>query len=213
MKIIVGFSRAKSCFALGSKVIQLVEKRPYSHVFVRYIHPITNIALVTQASHGMVNMMNFDLFQEHNVVVKDYHFDVPPEKYKKFLEFLHKNIGKPYSKWQLVLIGIKKIFGVELHMYNKDKEFICSEWGARILEVLDIVNTCDEDYLTPSNLDSLINKQIQMAHLYILTKEQIKSGKRPKTPRQKQLMWRTACVVLSLMVLAEHLVALYIWTR
>lgn len=51
-----------------------------------------------------------------------------------------------------------------------------------------------------------------MAKLYILTDEQIKSGKRPKTPRQKQLVWRQVCFVLSIIVILEH-VALYMWMK
>ncbi len=49
-----------------------------------------------------------------------------------------------------------------------------------------------------------------MAKLYILTNEQIKSGKRPKTPRQKQLMWRGACIVLSILVILEHVVLFHL---
>lgn len=48
-----------------------------------------------------------------------------------------------------------------------------------------------------------------MAKLYILTKEQIENGGRPKTPRQKQLWWRQACFVLSAVVVLEHLALIY----
>lgn len=51
-----------------------------------------------------------------------------------------------------------------------------------------------------------------MAKLYILTKEQIESGNRPKTPRQKQLVWKQVCIVLSALVILEH-IALYCWLR
>ena len=51
-----------------------------------------------------------------------------------------------------------------------------------------------------------------MARLYILTKEQIQSGQRPKTPRQKQLVWRQVCFVLSVLIIVEH-AALYMWFK
>lgn len=51
-----------------------------------------------------------------------------------------------------------------------------------------------------------------MAKLYILTEEQIKSGKRPKTPRQKQMVWRQVCFILSLVIILEH-IALYMWLK
>lgn len=51
-----------------------------------------------------------------------------------------------------------------------------------------------------------------MAKLYILTKEQIQSGKRPKTPREKLRKWRTLCIVLSLLIVVEH-IALFYWMK
>lgn len=50
-----------------------------------------------------------------------------------------------------------------------------------------------------------------MAKLYVLTEEQIKSGKRPKTPRQKQMMWGRICAILSLIILIETIILLNIW--
>jgi hypothetical protein len=51
-----------------------------------------------------------------------------------------------------------------------------------------------------------------MAKLYILTDEQIKSGKRPKTPREKQRNWRVMCLVLSAAIIIEH-ISLFFWFR
>jgi hypothetical protein len=52
-----------------------------------------------------------------------------------------------------------------------------------------------------------------MARLYVLTEEQIKSGKRPKTPRQKQLWWKQACIILSAIVVLEHIALLCYWIK
>lgn len=51
-----------------------------------------------------------------------------------------------------------------------------------------------------------------MAKLYILSKEQIESGNRPKTPREKQRNWRNVCVVLSIFIVLEH-IALFYWVK
>lgn len=51
-----------------------------------------------------------------------------------------------------------------------------------------------------------------MARLYILTEEHIKNGQRPKTPRQKQRNWRTLCLILSAVIVLEHLVFFY-WIK
>lgn len=156
MKIVVGFSRAKSKWAFGSKLIQLVEKRDYSHVFIRYTHPVSKVELVTQASHGMVHQTSFELFQEKNKVVKEYTFFIDTNKVAPLLTFIHQNIGKSYSQLQLVWIGVKKVLKIKIKTSNNDSAYICSELGARILEVLGILNTSDEDYITPSDLEKLI---------------------------------------------------------
>jgi len=51
-----------------------------------------------------------------------------------------------------------------------------------------------------------------MAKLYILTPDQIKSGQRPKTPKDKMKLWRMACLILSASIVIEH-VALLFWIR
>jgi hypothetical protein len=44
-----------------------------------------------------------------------------------------------------------------------------------------------------------------MAKLFLLTAEQIKSGNRPKTPRDKQRQWSKVCLVLTILIVAENL--------
>ncbi len=51
-----------------------------------------------------------------------------------------------------------------------------------------------------------------MAKLFILTKEQMENGHRPKTPRDKLKNWRKICIILTLLVIVEH-VTLYYWWK
>lgn len=159
MKLIIGFSRAKNPWAIGSKAIQIAEKRPYSHSYVRYDDVVSNVTMVTQASHGFVNKQQFDHFKRANVVVREYTFDVDFEKFQKFLIFVDENLGKPYSYMQIFFLMVKKLFRIEVDVNNKDHEFICSEFAARVLEVIGILNTSEEDLITPSDLEKLILKK------------------------------------------------------
>jgi len=156
-KIIFGLSRSKSPWKIGSKVIQEVEKRDFSHVYVRYEDPYTKEMLVAQASHGYVNQVHFDTFQIENVIVEEYELEFTNEEFKELLIFIHKNLGKGYSKLQIVLIGIKKIFHIELNEYeNRDKEFICSEFASRLLQIYKIPMPEHLDYVTPSDFKEII---------------------------------------------------------
>ena len=156
MKISVGFSRNKAWYKVGSTAIELVEKRPYSHAFIRHTDPFTSRDMIAQAAHGMVNEMSFVRFCEDNTVVKQYDFDITPDQYKTLIEAIEDNLGVPYGYMELIWIAIKKLFHVEVNIHDHDDTYICSEFVGRLLEILNIIKPADLDFLTPSDLDKLI---------------------------------------------------------
>ena len=160
MEIIIGFSRAKSFWKIGSKIIAEAEKRNYSHAYIKITDPTTEVNLVYQASLGMVNLYNYDLFKEDNIVVEEYIIsDVPEDKAKELLTFLQKNLGKPYSKKMILLLSIKKLLGFEIKYTDNDTQFVCSELAARVIEIVEGIKLdINVDYVTPSDLNKLINK-------------------------------------------------------
>lgn len=155
-KLIIGFSRSKSPWKVGSQVIQIGEKRDFSHAYIRYICPITGVDIVAQASHGFVNEMNFDIFKEHNIIVEEYELPCIDEQFINTLKFIKINLGIDYSKIQILFIAIKKLLHFEIKVYNQDKEFICSEFAARICEITGVTMPTYLDYFTPSDLNTLI---------------------------------------------------------
>lgn len=157
-KIIVGFSKSKSLWKIGSAIIRKTEKRDYSHVYVRYSDPLTNLNIVSQASHGMVNEMVLEIFQNHNDIIKEYNLILNDKQFIDIITFLKKNLGKPYSRLQLFFIGIKKLFHFEVNITNKDDSFICSELGARVCQILGVKIEDNLDYITPSDIDALLTK-------------------------------------------------------
>ena len=60
--MVVGFSKARNKYKIFSTLISLVEKRPYSHAYFKYTCPISNILMVSQASHGFVNEIAYNIF-------------------------------------------------------------------------------------------------------------------------------------------------------
>lgn len=156
MKISFGFSRAKSVYKLGSQAIQEVEKRAFSHAYIKYIDPITGMVLVSQASHGFVNITNYEIFLEANIVAVEYEHECSEEQFINILRYIYKHSGKPYSKFQLILIGIKKILHFEVNIRNGDKAFICSEWAGNIARILNLNVPEQLDYETPSDLEMVV---------------------------------------------------------
>lgn len=151
------FSRAKSDYAIFSKGIQLLEKRRYGHAFVKYVCELTGVTIVAQASHGLVNKMSYDIFLLSNTVVKEYKLSCEDSEYVKLLTFIKKNLGVSYGGTQIFLILIKKLFALEIKSYNKDKYFICSEFAAFACSILSIKVPEHLDYVTPSDLDTLLH--------------------------------------------------------
>lgn len=158
MNITIGFSTAKSPWAIGSKIIESVEKRDYSHVYIRAFDLQTGLDMVYQASHGCVNSCTYDNFNLDHIPVKEYSLTCSATQYIDMITFLKKNLGIPYSRSQIVLIGIKKLLRIELNIRNNSNAEICSELGARVCRIYGIDVGNDLDFTTPSDLDSILIK-------------------------------------------------------
>jgi hypothetical protein len=155
--IVIGFSRAKSQFKIGSVFIKNVEKRDFSHVYIKYKDSLTDLNIISQASHGLVNEMLEDVFLEHNIIVKEYILDATQEQFISIITFLRKNLGKPYSFTQLFWIGLKKLLRLELNKHNNaDNSFICSELAANVCKIYGLDIPGNLDYITPSDLNELL---------------------------------------------------------
>ncbi len=72
MKIIFGLSRAKSLWAIFSKSIMKIEKRPFSHVFVLFEEPVSKIPVVFHAAKGFVHFISLNRFELSNEIAKRY---------------------------------------------------------------------------------------------------------------------------------------------
>lgn len=157
MKFIIGFSKAKEWTKIGSTIIRLVEKRDYSHVYIRYTCPFSNEQIVSQASHGFVNETQYDIFKEHNIVVEEFEIECNDKQYLDVIIFSRKKLGTKYSRLQIIWIGIKKVLHIQIKETNHDLEYICSEWGVRLCEIAELEKApINIDTFTPSDMHKLL---------------------------------------------------------
>lgn len=159
MKLAIGFSTANLPLA---KLIQDVEKRPYSHVFVVIPDPITQRPLVAQASHGMVHLCSYEGFEAVNKIVKTYEYEIDYPTYKKVWNQILDWLGAAYSIKQLIGLLVQKIFQlptIPSWATNGCNAQICSEFGARVASLIGIQINKDFDDITPSNLDAILGAQ------------------------------------------------------
>ena len=153
--IIIGFSRSRSPWRIGSKLIQIAEKRPFSHAYFRYTCSLSGKEIVNQASHGYINEMEYEIFKEDNIVVEEYQLTCTDCEYKELLEFLRSNLGRKYSQKQIFVIGCMKVLGIKKNVYvDGDKMDICSEWVAKGAKLISYITQLPAilDTYTPSDL-------------------------------------------------------------
>lgn len=150
--VVFGFSRARDWWRIGSTIIMLTEKRAYSHCYVRFGSKIF------QASHGKVNLIDYDQFVQANIIAEEWEFDCESELYLKVLRHCNQSLGTPYGYVQLLCIAVKKLFHFALPVNNKESQEICSEFAARCAQMLGVEGPTNLDYCTPSDFQRLIEQ-------------------------------------------------------
>ena len=122
---------------LGAEAIKFYQKTKFSHVL------IIKGDLVYQASHGYVNCVHIDVFLESNKLVDQ--FEIADEKVN--MDFVYRQLGKKYSKLQLLEIAIKYLTGIKILINNGNQQFICSEFVGKALSLPWVT-----DFTSPSEI-------------------------------------------------------------
>jgi len=166
MQIRIGFSKRDLIF---SKMLRWIEKRPYSHCYISYVHPLTGQTLVLQAAEWNIHTVTKENFQKihKNVIIKEYEFDISSDlDITNVLTFVNKVSGNPYGYRQLLGMAIVKViafFGKSIKNPLGDgaKTMVCSEFCANVLKVGKLIPNIDLAYAEqggPSWVDDSIAK-------------------------------------------------------
>lgn len=171
----IGWSRASSPLAIGSKFIQWWDGGDVSHTYVKFYWQSVGGWLIYQASKGMVNFYNEDLFKEHNTIVEEIRVDLSDETYLNTQKFAYVNLGRKYSRLQLLgfvvarlcselkkaspclekLLPEKNVFG------NGHEQYVCTELVADILEECwGITINEDSELITPKMLRDMVHERM-----------------------------------------------------
>jgi hypothetical protein len=160
--IIIGFSRSRSPWKIGSRLIQIAEKRQFSHAYFRYTCPISNKQIINQASHGYINEMEYEIFKQENIIVEEYQLICREVEYNDLVSFLRSNLGRKYSQMQIFIIGCMKVLNIKKNIYiNGDESNICSEWVAKGAKLISYITNLPIvlDTYTPSDLNEYIKSK------------------------------------------------------
>ena len=146
MNLIFGLSRHTSKFNIVSKIIELVEKKPYSHCYVRFT--LKNTDMIFQASGLQVNMMSYDEFCSINTPVYEYEAELADTNHRALIQWMLKKLGKPYSVAQLLRILLYKATGLKLGSDGQAE--ICSQLVTQLCQFLGLEQNVDADYNDPA---------------------------------------------------------------
>lgn len=126
---------------IGAEIIKWYQGTNYSHVAL-----IDNDDLVYQASHGYVNVWNFDVFMESNDVISVY--EIPDEAVD--MDYIKSHLGRKYGFDQILRIAFYVLTRIKLKS-NGEKRFICSELIGKALRLSWV-----DDYTTPEQIDEYL---------------------------------------------------------
>lgn len=152
----IGFSSPKNDLMIFGRVIEAVEKRPFSHAFIIYRDPILGTEMVFQAAHGIVHNCEYIKLKEHNNVVLTYTMDFTDVEFYKFYEFMISMLGVPYAWKQIVGIFICKILGCRNFFENTLSSMFCSQLAAKVCEIKNIPLPDKVNTITPSDLNEIL---------------------------------------------------------
>jgi hypothetical protein len=157
-QITIGFSRACTKFPIFSWLIMLVQKTPYSHVYLKYQDEYLGQTMYFQASHSLVNYMSEAVFLAQETVVKEFTFNISDSCFLSTLQFAANQAGKPYGILEIFGLGIVDfalLFGVGVHNPFKDAgaTWVCDQLVASLL------NTCESVQL-PMAINDMAPKDV-----------------------------------------------------
>ncbi len=121
MECSIGFSYNSNALSWLMKQKMGVE---YSHVFLLF--NCEEEDLVLQATKHGVNAMSYEVFKNHNKIIRLVKLE-DQDKIKKAYKYCVSKLGTPYGFLAVIAIGLG------IHYEDGEKTLICSEYVARAL--------------------------------------------------------------------------------
>lgn len=158
MVLTIGFSSAKNDLMLFGRLIELIERRPFSHAFVIYKDPITNVDMVFQASHGIVHCCTLARHKENNNIILTYDLAFSQEQFIEFYNLMINSLGQSYAWHQILGIFIGKLFRCKNPFDNNLSTNFCSQLMVYVCLIKGIPIEDKPNSVTPSDLNEILSR-------------------------------------------------------
>lgn len=137
-KIIIGFSKPKK-FKPFAAAIMLGYGTPYDHVYIKFNSSFFSRELIYQASKTLVNFMGTGVFNDENLIVREYQLSISDHQMKDLIQFCIDNVGKPYSMKEALGLGLVRLcelFGKKIRnpFRGSNDTYVCSVLASYVLQ-------------------------------------------------------------------------------
>lgn len=157
MKLIIGFSKAKSPLKIGSKLIQWYLKRPYSHVYLNFYSLALSRSIIYEAVGAGVRFIGLKLWSKNSVVVREYELEVSDAQMLFLRQWCIDNAGIHYGFWQNIGIVVANLFKLSKNPFRRGIN--CSELIAIILQQQGYYIGKPLDLVTPADIEDILAKR------------------------------------------------------
>ena len=164
-EVTVGFSKPRGkILPIFSWIIRLFQGTEYSHVYVKHMTKY-GLEIIYQASGAQVNFVSGAIFNDKNVVLREFYFSIHDVTFDNYMKYCIKNAGKPYSLMQALGILVKDFLKLDYNPFSDGKSsYVCSELVGEILADMSgvILSEQNLDLLTPRDIyNTCINLRVK----------------------------------------------------
>lgn len=175
-KIVVGFSKSKKKFPIGSWIIQLYQNTKFSHTYIRLLtKPKFPSDKILHASEGLVQNMSGTMFDKKHKIINEFEIMVPDvivkdaitkddlPLYQVLINILHETAGDDYSFMQnvgILYVDLMRWLFKKRVKNPWSKGWNCSEFVALILKQIypKQFKTLDINTITPKELHDILTR-------------------------------------------------------
>ena len=138
--IIIGFSKHRGTFAIGSDLIRWLMRRDFSHTYFKFKEDLYEDHTICHATGKGVNYLSETTFNASNQPVAEFELSISQELYDELLQDCHKHAGENYGYFQNIGIFIVRLLqkiNIAVSRNPINEGINCSEWAYYLLEEID----------------------------------------------------------------------------
>lgn len=136
MQITIGFSRPQAWFVPFSWLIRLVQRTPYSHVYIQFHSSTLDRDIIYQASGKYVNCIGVSRFNTIETITDTFVLDVDQDSYKSMIQYCIDALGAPYDVEGIIGLApvlFMRLFGKKI---NNPLDDSSDEFCSKMIDTL-----------------------------------------------------------------------------